>query len=421
MSQPHVVIVGGGFGGLNAARALGGKPVKVTLIDRHNYHLFQPLLYQVATAGLSGGDIASPIRALLAKHSNIEVTLGEVSAIDVKAKEVAFDGKVLKYDALILATGVRHSYFGHGEWERSAPGLKSLDDALDIRRRVLGAFELAELEESETARDAWLTFVVVGAGPTGVELAGALAELARHTVADDFRRMDPRRSKVLLVEAGPRVLNAFDEGLAQKAQQALERLGVEVRLHTKVTQVTELGVTLGDTFLPARTVLWAAGVEAEKVTRQMGIPTDRMGRIAVEPTLKVPQYPDVYVVGDLAAFATPDGGTLPGLAPVAMQQGKHAARNILAKLANKPERPFHYVDKGIMATVGRAYGIAQTGPLKLTGFVGWLGWLFIHLLFLVGFRNRLLVLIQWIWAYVTYQRGARIITGKLPERRTLEG
>jgi NADH dehydrogenase len=414
MAAPHVVIVGGGFGGLNAAKALGGKPVRVTLVDRHNYHLFQPLLYQVATAGLSAGDIASPIRALLAKHKNIEVVLGEVRAIDLNAKNLDVDGRVLPYDALILATGVRHSYFGRDDWEPTAPGLKSLDDALDIRRRVLGAFELAELEADEAARDAWLTFVVVGAGPTGVELAGALAELARHTVANDFRHIDPRQAKVLLVEAGPRVLNGFDEKLSAKAQGALEKLGVEVRLNTKVTQISEAGVQLGETTLPARTVLWAAGVEAEGLTKRLGVKTDRMGRIPVEPTLQIPGQPDAYVVGDLAAFPTPEGGTLPGLAPVALQQGTCAARNILAKLKQQPERPFAYVNRGIMATVGRAYGIGQTGPFKLSGFIGWLGWLFIHLLFLVGFRNRLLVLVQWIWAYVTYQRGARLITGPLP-------
>ncbi|MBX7113049.1 MAG: NAD(P)/FAD-dependent oxidoreductase [Myxococcaceae bacterium] len=420
MAQPHVVIVGGGFAGLNAAKALGSKPVRVTLVDRHNYHLFQPLLYQVATAGLSAGDIASPIRALLAKHKNIEVMLGEVSHVDVKAKQLTVDGRMLSYDALILATGVRHSYFGRPEWEHHAPGLKSLDDAFDIRRRVLGSFEVAELEEDDAVRQAWLTFVVVGAGPTGVELAGALAELARHTVANDFRRIDPRKSKVLLVEAGPRVLNGFDEQLAAKAQLALEKLGVEVRLNTKVTQVTATGVHLGDTSLPARTVLWAAGVEAEPLSRGMGVKVDRAGRIPVEPTLQIPGYADTYVVGDLAVFSTEDKGTLPGLAPVAMQQGKHAARNILAKIQGQSAQPFHYVNRGIMATVGRAYGIGQTGPFKLSGFIGWLGWLFIHLLFLVGFRNRVLVLVQWVWAYVTYQRGARLMTGALPSVLTAE-
>ncbi len=414
MAPPHVLIVGGGFGGLNAAKALGSKPVRVTLVDRHNYHLFQPLLYQVATAGLSAGDIASPIRALLAKHKNIEVVLGEVRGVDVKAKQLTVDGRTLSYDVLILATGVRHSYFGRSEWERHAPGLKSLDDALDIRRRVLGAFEVAELEEDEAVRRAWLTFVVVGAGPTGVELAGALAELARHTVANDFRRIDPRQSKVVLVEAGSRVLNGFDEQLAAKAQQALEKLGVEVRLNTQVTQVSDTGVHLGDAELPARTVLWAAGVEAEKLTRPQGVTVDRAGRILVEPTLQIPGCADAYVVGDLAAFPAEGGSTLPGLAPVAMQQGKHVARNILAKMKGESAQPFHYVNRGIMATVGRAYGIGQTGPFKLSGVIGWLGWLFIHLLFLVGFRNRLLVLVQWVWAYVTYQRGARLMTGALP-------
>lgn len=412
MSAPHIVIIGGGFGGLAAARRLAKHDVRITLIDRQNHHLFQPLLYQVATAGLSPADIASPIRALLAKHTNVEVRMGEVVGVDLSRKVVRQkDGPEIPYDALVVAAGVRHSYFGKDEWERNAPGLKTLDDALEIRRRVLSAFEEAETEPDPDAHAALLTFVVVGAGPTGVELAGAIAELARFTVAKEFRTYDPRQAHVVLVEAGPRVLAAFDEKLSLKATDSLRHMGVDVRLSTRVTEVRPEGVMLGDTFLPARTVLWAAGVQAPPLARALGVEVDRLGRVKVQPDLTVPGHPDVYVVGDLASFEVEGGETLPGLAPVANQQGAHAAANIVATLRGKPRRPFRYLDKGIMATVGRAVGIAQAGRLKLSGFVGWLAWLFIHVMFLVGFRNRLIVLIQWMWSYVTWGRGARLITG----------
>lgn len=411
----HVVIIGGGFGGLSAARRLARGPVRVTLIDRQNHHLFQPLLYQVATAGLSPADIASPIRSLLAKHENVEVRMGEVTGVDLAGQRVHLrDGLDVPYDALVVAAGVRHAYFGHDAWEADAPGLKTLDDALEIRRRVLSAFEDAETEADPAVRDALLTFVVVGAGPTGVELAGAIAELARFTVARDFRAFDPRKARVVLVEAGPRMLAAFDERLSDSARHAIEKLGVEVRLSTRVTDVRADGVQLGDAFLPARTVLWAAGVQGPPLARALGVELDRSGRVKVQPDLTIPGHPDAYVVGDLASFAVDGGGTLPGLAPVANQQGAHAAENILAALSGQARQPFRYLDKGIMATVGRAVGIAQTGRLKLSGFLGWLAWLFIHILFLVGFRNRLLVMIQWTWAWFTYGRGARLITGVTP-------
>lgn len=408
----EIVIVGGGFGGLYAARALAHeKSVHVTLVDRQNYHLFQPLLYQVATAGLSPSDIASPIRGLVSAQANTNVRLGEVQRIDLGRKQVHLHDVSLPYDSLVLAAGVRHSYFGHREWEAYAPGLKSLDDALELRRRVLLAFEEAEDESSSQRRDALMTFVVVGGGPTGVELAGALAELSRFTVRRDFRRIDPLQAKVVLIEAGPRVLASFSARLSGKALASLRRLGVDVRLDTKVLDVSASGVTLHEGFLPARTVLWAAGVEAPALTKTLGVPLDRAGRVLVKDDLTIDGHPEAYVIGDLASFALPQGGTLPGLAPVAMQQGRHAARNIMATIAQKPRLPFHYFDKGTMATVGRASGIAQAGRIEVWGFLGWLAWLFIHLIFLIGFRNRALVLLQWAWAWFTYQRGARLITG----------
>lgn len=411
----HVVVVGGGFGGLEAARRLARVPgVRVTLLDRQNYHLFQPLLYQVATAGLSPGDIASPIRNLVAAFPNVEVRMADVQRVELASKRVVTSESVVAYDSLVLAAGVRHGYFGHANWEGDAPGLKTLDDALEIRRRVLLAFENAEREEDAVKRAAWLTFVVVGGGPTGVELAGAISELSRFTVAKDFRRFDPRTAKVVLVEAGSRVLAAFDTGLSGKARASLERLQVDVRLSTRVTDVTTDGVALGDQFLPARTVLWAAGIEGPPLAKTLGVELDRSGRVKVNADLSVPGHNDVYVIGDLANFTEPDGTTLPGLAPVAQQQGRHVARVIEASLEKSERPPFRYVDKGIMATVGRASGIAQAGRLKLSGMLGWMAWLFIHVLFLIGFRNRVLVLLQWAWAWFTYGRSARLITGTTP-------
>lgn len=410
----HVVVVGGGFGGLETARRLERDDVKVTLIDRQNYHLFQPLLYQVATAGLSPGDIASPIRNLVASRPNVEVRMGDVVGVDLANKRVKLTDSELAYDSLVLAAGVRHSYFGKSQWEGDAPGLKTLDDALEIRRRVLLAFENAEREDDPVKRAGWLTFVVVGGGPTGVELAGAISELARFTVAKDFRRFDPRTAKVVLVEAGPRVLAAFDTGLSGKARASLEKLQVDVRLQTRVQDVTAEGVQLPDGFLPAKTVLWAAGVEAPPLSKTLGVEVDRSGRIKVQPDLSIPNHPNAYVIGDLAWFPLPDGSSLPGLAPVALQQGRHVAEVIGAALDGQPRQPFEYLDKGIMATVGRASGIAQAGSLRLSGMLGWLAWLFIHILFLIGFRNRVIVLLQWTWAWFTYGRSARLITGTTP-------
>ncbi len=407
---PHVVIIGGGFGGLYAARRLSRGHVRVTLVDKHNYHLFQPLLYQVATAGLSPGDIATPIRSLVSRQSNLEVRLGEVTSVDLAARTVTLKDGQLAYDYLVVAAGVSHAYFGRAEWERFAPGLKTLDDALELRRRVLTAFEEAETEEDEARRQELLTFVVVGAGPTGVELAGAISELARFTVARDYRRFDPRQAKVLLVEAGPRVLSAFDPALSDKALRSLQKLGVDVRLSTRVTDIDARGVRLEGELVAAHTVLWAAGVAAAPLSKTLGVELDRAG------------HPEVFVVGDLAAIGQPGGGFVPGLAPAAIQAGEHAAENIIALVAKRPTEAFTYFDKGIMATVGRASGIAQAGQLRLSGLVGWVAWLFIHIMYLIGFRNRLLVMIQWAWAFFTFGRSARLITGTSPEAldRTLD-
>jgi NADH:ubiquinone reductase (H+-translocating) len=419
MAYPHVVIVGGGFAGLYAARALADQPVRVTIVDRQNYHLFQPLLYQVATAGLSAGDIASPIRHLVSTAPNITVHLAEVAQIDLTARtltlnEASGDTEVLGYDFLMLAAGVRHSYFGHDEWEKFAPGLKSLDDALEIRRRVLLAFEAAETCEDPALRDALLTFVVVGGGPTGVELAGALGELSRFTVARDFRAIDPTRSKIILLEAGPRILSGFPEKLSTAAQHSLRSLGVDTRTNTAVLDIGPNGVQTAAGFLPARTVLWGAGVAASPLTKGLGVELDRAGRVKVETDLSIPGHPEAFVVGDLAAFPTEDGRGLPGVAQVAIQGGRFAARMILASLEKQPRQRFEYNDKGNMATIGRAEGIAHIGRIQLAGFLGWLGWLVVHLIFLIGFRNRLQVMLEWAWAWFTYQRGARLILGLTP-------
>ncbi len=409
---PRVVIIGGGFGGLYAARRFSGKAVEVTLVDRQNYHLFQPLLYQVATAGLSPGDIATPIRSLVAKQSNVEVRMAEVVGIDLANKNVHLPDETLGYEYLIVAAGVSHAYFGHDEWERFAPGLKTLDDALEMRRRVLTAFEEAEKETDEKRRQPFLTFVIVGGGPTGVELAGAIAELARFTVARDYRHFDPRTSKVILIEAGPRTLSAFDEKLSLKALGSLKRLGVEVRCNTRVTNIDRDGVEVQGERIRAATVLWAAGVQASPLSKSLGVELDRSGRVKVKADLSIPGYPSAFVVGDLAAATQADGSPVPGLAPAAIQEGEHAADNVLSMVEGHATEPFKYLDKGIMATIGRAAGIAQSGSLRLSGFLGWCAWLFIHILFLIGFRNRLLVLIQWAWAFVTFTRGARLITGR---------
>jgi NADH:ubiquinone reductase (H+-translocating) len=409
--KPHVVIVGGGFGGLEAAKKLACKNVRVTVIDRTNYHLFQPLLYQVATAALSPADIAAPIRAILSKCKNLEVILAEVHSVDVDTKKVKMaDGAELDYDFLILATGARHSYFGHDDWEKLAPGLKSLEDAIEVRRRLLMAFEYAERITDEAARKAAMTFVIIGGGPTGVEMAGAIAEIARHTLAKDFRHIDPSQARVILIEGEPRLLAAFPEDLSASALKQLVDLGVEVHTHARATNLTEAGLQVGDEFIPCRVKIWAAGNNASFVGKTLGAPVDRVGRVLVNDDLTIPGHPEVQVIGDLANFSHQTGHPLPGVSPVAMQQGRHAARNILAMInGHKPQR-FRYWDKGSMATIGRNKAVADLNLVHLSGLPAWLVWLFVHIIFLVGFRNRLAVLFQWAWAYFTFNKGARLIT-----------
>lgn len=407
---PHVVIIGGGFGGLNAARAFEDAPVRVTLVDRRNYHLFQPLLYQVATASLSPADIASPIRAILRKQENVRVLMAEAKAIDLERKQVHLEEERLDYDYLIVAAGAGHSYFGHNEWEKHAPGLKTLEDALEIRRRVLLAFEDAERATDEDERDEMMTFVVVGGGPTGVELAGALGEIARYTLARDFERIDPTWSKIYLLEAGPRILPMFPEKLARKAVSDLNRLGVRVQTGAMVTQIDSKGVKLGEERIAARTVLWAAGVAASPLARSLGVPLDRAGRVEITPELTIPGHPTAFVIGDLALLKGKDDKPLPGVAQVAIQEGSWAAANVLRDVAEQSMKPFHYRDYGNMATIGRNRAIADINGRRLTGFPAWVAWLFIHVMYLIGFRNRLVVMLQWMWAYFTFQRGARLIT-----------
>jgi NADH:quinone reductase (non-electrogenic) len=412
VERPQVVIVGAGFGGLEAARGLRHAPVRVTVLDRRNHHLFQPLLYQVATAGLSPAEIASPIRRILRKQDNTSVVLAEVESIDVAGRRVRLeDGDEVAYDHLVVAAGATHSYFGHDEWEAFAPGLKSIEDALEIRRRVLVAFEEAEREDDPERRRAWLTFVVVGGGPTGVEMAGALAEIARHSLAREFRRIDPHTARVILVEAGPRILPAYPPDLSDRAVRQLEALGAQVWVGMPVTGVSADGAQMGAERVAARTVVWAAGVAASPLARSLGAPLDRAGRVKVLPDLTLPSHPEVQVVGDLAAFEQ-EGALVPGVAPAAMQMGRHAARNVRRALAGEPPLRFHYVDKGSLATIGRRSGIALFGTLRLWGLLAWLAWLGVHIFFLIGFRNRLVVLISWAWAYFTYQRSARLIVGR---------
>jgi len=408
--RPHVVIVGGGFGGLYAARALAGRPVRVTLLDRRNHHLFQPLLYQVATAALNPSDIATPLRSILRRAANVTVLLAEVEAVDLAARRLILDGDSMDYDALVLAAGAGHSYFGHDDWEPFAPSLKTLEDALEIRRRVLLAYEEAEREQDRAEQRALLTSVVIGGGPTGVELAGALAEISRETIARDFRLIDPTKARIVLLEGGPRVLAAFPAPLPARAAAALTRIGVEVRTGATVTRVTSDAVWIGGEQIRARTVLWAAGVAAAPLTRSLGVPLDRAGRVPVERDLSIPGHPEAFAIGDLCAFTGDDGHPLPGLAPVALQQGRAAARNVLHRLAGEPTEPFRYRDRGSMATIGRAAAVAVVGRFRLSGLVAWLAWLFVHIAFLIGFRNRFLVLFQWAWAYISWQRGARLIT-----------
>jgi NADH:ubiquinone reductase (H+-translocating) len=450
-SRPRIVIIGAGFGGLNAALVLAKADVQVTIIDRHNYHTFQPLLYQIATAGLSPGEIAEPVRSIFRNDKNIEVLMDEVTGFDLDRKVVLTDDAEISYDYLIVATGASHAYFGHEDWAPFAPGLKSIEDGLEIRRRVLLAFELAERESHsrgvEAARQ--LNFVVVGGGPTGAELAGTLAEIARHALAHEFRSIDPAHTHIMLIEGGPRILPSYAEDLSRSAQQQLEDLGVEVRTSTMVTHIEAGAVYLGATKLPATVILWAAGVAASPLGKKLGAPVDRAGRVEVQPDLSLPARPEVFVIGDLASVKDEHGKMLPGVAPVAIQQGRFVAKLIreevksgrgnIEALSSRaksrdlalatsavaipfsrsvredvqvPARPaFHYWDKGSLATIGRAAAIAEFGKIHISGFLAWLSWLFIHIFFLIGFQNRILVMIQWAWSYLTYERGARLITG----------
>ncbi len=409
--KPHVVIIGAGFGGLNAAQAFKDAPVNVTVIDRNNHHLFQPLLYQVATAVLSPADISAPIRHILRKQKNTVVVLAEVTGIDTERQLVVTTDRVIPYDYLIVATGASHSYFGHDEWAPYAPGLKSIVDATTIRRRILLAFEKAEMETNHERHKALLTFVLIGAGPTGVEMAGAIAELAHGALARDFRNIDPREARIILVEAQSRILPPFDKKLAAKAHKALNHLGVEVRTNSIVEDITQDGVVIGGKLLEARTVIWTAGVAASSAGAWLKAEVDRAGRVKVNEDLTVPGYPNIFVIGDTSSLMQ-DGKPVPGVAPAAMQEGKYAASVIIQRVTNQgtPLPPFRYRDKGSLATVGRSYGIADIGRVHLSGFLGWLFWIAVHIMFLVGFRNRFLVTFQTIWSFLTYQRGARLIT-----------
>jgi NADH dehydrogenase len=411
--RPHIVIVGGGFAGLDAARTLARADVEVTLVDRHNHHVFQPLLYQVATAALSPGDIASPIRWILRGQRNARVLLANVISIDAAGRSLALDdGTRLSFDYLILASGAGHSYFGRDDWAQYAPGLKTLDDALAVRRRMLLAFEEAEREHDPTRRRHLLTFVLIGGGPTGVELAGALAEIARHTLREEFHTIDPESARIILIEAGPSILPAFPERLRESARRALRKLGVDVWENARVTDVQAEAVVVGGDHIAAHTIIWAAGVSGSSLGQSLAVPLDRVGRVIVQEDLSVPASPHIFAAGDLAGFTYQGGVQLPGVAQVAKQQGRHAARNILRRLRGDPTVPFRYRDPGNMATIGRAHAVADFGWLRVSGLVGWLLWLFVHIMFLVGFRNRLSVLLQWGASYLTYQRSVRLITGQ---------
>jgi NADH dehydrogenase len=409
--NPRVVILGAGFGGLSAAKALANSPFDVTIVDQHNYHLFQPLLYQVATAGLSPADIASPVRSIMRDARNVSVVLAKVGKIDVGRREVVAENRRLPFDYLIVATGAQHAYFGHDEWEAVAPGLKTIDDATYLRRRILLAFEKAETEPDPAERTRLLNFIVVGGGPTGVEMAGAIAELAKRALARDFRHIDPRQARIILVEAAPRVLTAVDPSLSEAAQRSLRQLGVEIRLGAAVTGCDEGGVHLGAETIEARTIIWAAGVMASRAGQWLGAETDRAGRLKVCADLTVPGNPDIFVIGDVACVRGTDGKPLAGVAPVAKQEGQYVAALLKARLRGKTVPPFQYRDFGSLATIGRKRAVAQLGRLKLTGFPAWLLWSVAHIYFLIGFRNRLAVALSWAWSYVTFQRGTRLITG----------
>lgn len=412
-TRAHVVIVGAGFGGLAVARRLGASgKVDITVVDRRNHHLFQPLLYQVATAGLSPADIATPIRGLLAKYRSVRVVQGEVERIDAEQRRLTTDFGELDYDALVLATGARHAYFGHESWEVHAPGLKTIEQATEIRRRVLQAFELAERESDPVKRRHYLTFVVVGGGPTGVELAGAIGEMSRFTLARDFRSIDPKLTRIMLIEGGPRILASFPEKLATRATRDLESLGVQVWTGSRVTGVDAQGVEVEDEKISAATVLWAAGVRASGLGAQLPATVDRQGRVRVGPDTSVPGHPEIFVIGDLSDFRDLDDRPLPGVATVALQQGRFVADTLLRDLAGRPRRRFEYLDKGQMATIGRSRAILQSRKLTMTGNMAWLAWLFVHIYYLSGFRNRIFVLFSWAWSYMTFARGARLIVGK---------
>jgi NADH:ubiquinone reductase (H+-translocating) len=412
---PQVVILGGGFAGLYAARSLKRCPVRVTLLDRRNHHLFQPMLYQVATAALNPSDIAAPIRSVLRRQANTEVLLAEVASVNTAERRVALtDGSEISYDYLIVATGARHSYFGHNEWEPLAPGLKSLEDAVEIRQRVLLAFERAERETDTVRRHAYLTFVIVGGGPTGVETAGAVAELRRYALRRDFRHIDPGEATVMLLEGGPRLLPSYPPSLSDKAKHELRRLGVEVRTETLVTDIRPGSVVAAGWTIPTQTVIWAAGNVASPILKSLDTPLDQAGRAIVEPDCTIPGRPEIFVLGDAALFNHQNGGPLPGICPVAIQMGEYAARTIQADLAGEPRRAFHYWDKGQLAVIGRGRAVADVWRLHFGGFLAWLIWTFVHIFFLIGFRNRILVMIQWAWSYLTYGRGARLIAGETP-------
>jgi NADH:ubiquinone reductase (H+-translocating) len=410
VNWPRVVVIGGGFGGLNAAKGLAGAPVQVTMLDRKNHHTFQPLLYQVALAVLSPAEIASPIRNVLRRAHNTEVLLGEVRGFNLEKRLVRADGLDIPYDYLVVAAGATHAYFGHPEWEQYAPGLKTVEDATEIRGRVLLAFEQAEREAYAKRETPPLNFVVIGAGPTGVELAGAISDISRRYLEHDFRTIDPRKARIILLEGGPRVLPVYPEDLSASAERQLRQMGVEVRTNAMVTNVEPGVVTVGKEKIPASVILWGAGVSASPLGKMLGAPTDRAGRVIVEPDLSVPGHPEVFVVGDLAAAKFKDGKMVPGVAPAAIQMGKFAARQIRRSVAGKPREEFRYWDKGSLATIGRSHAVADFGRVHISGFFAWLSWLFIHLFFLIGFKNRILVMMEWAWAYITYNHSARLIT-----------
>lgn len=420
--QKKVIVIGAGFAGINAVKSLGKKKdFHITLIDRRNHHLFQPLLYQVAMAALSPAEIAVPIRSIFSKYKNVDVVMGNVLGVDFKKKLVHTKFSDFKYDYLIMACGATNCYFGRFEWENFAPGLKSLEEATEIRRRVLTAFEKADREPNPELQKQLLTFIVVGGGPTGVELAGALGEISRYALSKDFRHIDPRRTRVILIEAGERILAPFHPDLSEKATRDLEKIGVTVWTKTKVTQIDEGGVTLANERILARTVLWAAGVGPSELNEKLGVPLDNQRRIIVESELNLKNHPEVFVLGDQAHFTEKSGKVLPGLAPVAIQQGRHVAKNIIHDLKGEKKEPFHYLDKGIMATIGRADAIVEFGPIRVTGIIAWFMWLFVHIFYLIGFRNRMIIIFQWAWSYMTLHRGARLITkrGWRPELKQL--